>query len=59
MNNKTQNKFDISGSSYPADFKHIEREWKTDTHRHWVENFKDEDTGEIISIERKEILDSN
>jgi len=39
--------------AYPPDFKHIEREWYTDTHHHWIENFRDEESGEIIQIERK------
>jgi hypothetical protein len=47
-----------NNNSYPSDFKHIEKEWETETHRHWIENFKDEDTGEIIPIERKEILNN-
>lgn len=47
----------VSGSAYPADFKHIEKEWTTETHRHWIENFRDEDTGEIIPVERKELLE--
>lgn len=49
-------KTEISNNNYPSDFKHIEKEWNTDTHRHWIENFKDESTGEIISIERKLLL---
>lgn len=48
----------VVGSAYPPEFKHVEREWKTETHRHWIENFMDESTGDIISIERKELLDS-
>lgn len=49
-------KLPVSGSAYPSDFKHVENEWYTDTHHHWLENFIDEDTGEIIQIKRRKLL---
>lgn len=37
---------------YPEGFKHVEREWWTEAHYHWIENFMDEGTGEVIQVER-------